>query len=163
VLHLQEGGIDLPGVIGIQGFTDDPAIRSRQHSSAGIRISGFNLEEILMRKESIKPFVWGMAVGTVVLLIVIFAAGWVVTSSSAHATAEEIAEKAVVDRLAAICVAQFQQDPDRDERLKELKEADSWKRRSNVEEGGWATMPGDESPDRKVANECARRLMELDQ
>ncbi|HEY64020.1 MAG TPA: hypothetical protein G4O02_05560 [Caldilineae bacterium] len=116
-----------------------------------------------MRKESIKPFVWGMAVGTVVLLIVIFAAGWVVTSSSAHATAEEIAEKAVVDRLAAICVAQFQQDPDRDERLKELKEADSWKRRSNVEEGGWATMPGDESPDRKVANECARRLMELDQ
>ena len=112
-----------------------------------------------MRKESRKPFVWGMVVGAIVLLIVIFSTGWVVTSSSA----EEIAEKAVVDRLAAICVAQFQQDPNREERLKELKETGSWKRSDYVEEGGWATMSGDESPDRKVADECARQLMELDQ
>jgi len=86
-----------------------------------------------------------------------------VTSSSARATAEATAEKAVVDRLAAICVVQFQQDPNREERLKELKETDSWKRTGYVEERGWATMPGDESPDRKVANECARQLMELNQ
>ena len=116
-----------------------------------------------MRKESRKPFVWGMVVGAIVLLIVIFSTGWVVTSSSAKATSEEMAEKAVVDRLAAICVAQFQQDPNREERLKELKETGSWKRSDYVEEGGWATMPGDESPDRKVADECARQLMELDQ
>jgi len=116
-----------------------------------------------MRKESIKPFVWGMVVGAIVLAIVIFSAGWVVTSSSARATAEAMAEKAVVDRLAAICVVQFQQDPNREERLKELKETSSWKRSGYVEEKGWATMPGDESPDRKVANECARQLMELNQ
>ena len=111
-----------------------------------------------MRKESIKPFVGGMVIGAIVLLIVIFSTGWVVTSSSA----EEMGEKAVVDRLAAICVAQFQQDPNSEERLKELKETNSWKRDEYVEEGGWATIPGDESPDRKVAEECARQLMQLD-
>ena len=116
-----------------------------------------------MKKESIKPFVWGIVVGAIVLAIVIFSAGWVVTSSSARAAAEAMAEKAVVDRLAAICVVQFQQDPNKEERLKELKETSSWQRTGYVEESGWATMPGDESPDRKVANECARRLMELNQ
>ena len=116
-----------------------------------------------MRKEMIKPFVWGMVVGAIVLLIVIFSTGWVVTSGSAQAKAEEMAKQAVVDRLAPICVAQFQQDPNREERLKELKELDSWKRGDYVKEQGWATMPGEKEPDSKVAEECARRLMELEQ
>jgi len=114
-----------------------------------------------MKKEMIKPFVWGMVVGAIVLLIVIFATGWVVTSSSAQAKAEEMAADAVVDRLAPISVVQFLQDPNREEQLKELKELDSWKRGEYVEKQGWATMPGAESPAPGVSNECARRLMEL--
>ena len=117
----------------------------------------------MLKQETMKPFVWGMVVGAVALLIVIFSTGWVVTSSSAQATAEKMAERTVVDRLAAICVTQFQQDPDVAGRLVELKETDSWKRDDYVEEGGWATMPGDESPDRKVADACARQLMALSQ
>ena len=120
-------------------------------------------ETTKMRKEMIKPFVWGMVVGAIVLLIVIFSTGWVVTSGSAKAKAEEMAKQAVVDRLAPICVAQFQQDQNREERLKELKELDSWKRGDYVKEQGWATMPGEKEPDSKVAEECARRLMELEQ
>ncbi len=114
-----------------------------------------------MKKEMIKPFVWGMVVGAIVLLIVIFSAGWVVTSGSAQAKAEEMAEKAVVDQLAPICVVQFQQDPNKEERLKGLKGKSSWERGDYVKEIGWATMPGAESPARGVADECARRLMEL--
>jgi len=116
-----------------------------------------------MTKEMIKPFVWGMVVGAIVLLIVIFSAGWVVTSGSAQAKAEEMAEKAVVDHLAPICVIQFQQDPNREERLKELKEKSSWEKGSYVKKGGWATMPGSESAEYEVADECARRLLELEQ
>jgi len=116
-----------------------------------------------MKKEMIKPFVWGMVVGVIVLLIVIFSAGWVVTSGSAQAKAEEMVEKAVVDHLAPICVVQFQQDPNKEERLKELKEKSSWERGDYVEKRGWATMPGAESPARGVADECARRLMEFKQ
>ena len=114
-----------------------------------------------MKKEYIKPFVWGSVVGMVVLLIVIFSAGWVVTSNSAKAQAHEIATAAVLDRLAPISVVQFMQDPNRKERLKELKALDSWKRADYVKEQGWATMPGEKESDYNVTNECARRLMDL--
>ena len=115
-----------------------------------------------MKKEYIKPFVWGLVVGAIVLLIVIFATGWVVTSGSAQTKAEEMAEEAVLKRLAPICVKQFNQDPNKGARLKELKEIDSWKRGEFVQKQGWATMPGEKEPDSKVADECARRLVELE-
>jgi hypothetical protein len=114
-----------------------------------------------MKREYIKPFVWGSVVGMVVLLIVIFSAGWVVKTSTAKAQAYEFATAAVVDRLAPISVVQFMQDPNRVERLKELKALDSWKRADYVKEQGWATMPGEKESDYNVANECAKRLMDL--
>ena len=112
-------------------------------------------------KGYIKTFVWGMAAGMVVLLIVVFSAGWVVTNNSAKAMAHEISTNAVVDRLAPISVAQFMQDPNREERLKELKKLDSWKRGEYVQKQGWAIMPGETEAEWNVANECARRLVEL--
>ncbi|MHA2475277.1 MAG: hypothetical protein ACXAES_18805 [Promethearchaeota archaeon] len=45
-----------------------------------------------------------MATGMVVLLIVVFSAGWVVTSSTAKATAHEISTNAMVERLGPISV-----------------------------------------------------------
>ena len=129
----------------------------------GDRVSGFNLKEgTKMKKEYIKPFVWGLVVGAIVLLIVIFATGWVVTSGSAQTKAEEMAEKAVVDRLAPICVTQFLEDPNKKGRLKELKEIDSCKRADYVKEPGWATMPGEKESDYNVANECAELLVKLE-
>lgn len=114
-----------------------------------------------MKKEYVKPFAWGFVVGAIVLLIVIFSTGWVVTSSSARAKAEETARAAVLNRLVPICVEQFMKDPKKEERLKELKETRSWERGEYVEKQGWATMPGEKEPDRGVAEECARRLAEL--
>ena len=124
-------------------------------------INPIELRGVKMKKEYIKPFAWGMAVGAVVLLIVIFSAGWVVTSNSAKAMAQEISENAVLDRLAPISVAQFMQDPNRKERLKELKEIDSWKRGEYVQKQGWAIMPGEKESDWNVANECANRIVDL--
>ena len=114
-----------------------------------------------MRKQDIKPFVWGVAVGSIVLLIVIFSAGWVVTSGSAQAQAREIAGDAVLDRLAPISIAQFMEDPNREVRLKEMKALDSWKRGDFVKAQGWARMPGEKESDSRVAVECARRLGDL--
>lgn len=119
---------------------------------------------VKMKKEYIKPFAWGMAAGMVVLLIVIFSAGWVVTSGSAKAEAKTMATDAVMNRLAPIAVAQFMQDPNKEERLKEMKKLDSWgeNNRSNyVQKQGWATMPGEKEPDEQVADEVARRLNDL--
>jgi len=121
-------------------------------------------EAVDMKKQDIKPFFWGMGVGAIVLLIVIFSAGWVVTSNSAKAEAKSVAADAVMDRLAPIAIAQFMQDPNRENRLKEMKKLDSWgenNRSDYVQKQGWATMPGDKEPDRHVADEVARRLMDL--
>jgi len=77
--------------------------------------------------------------------------------------AEEMAEEAVAARLAPICVEQYNQDSERDQKLEELKEESSWKRREYVEKQGWATMPGEEPPDSKVAEKCADLVIQLSQ
>ena len=127
-------------------------------------INPVELRGVTMKKEYIKPFAWGMAVGMVVLLIVIFSAGWVVTSGTAKAEAKTMAADAVMNRLAPIAVAQFMQDPNKEELLKEMKKLESWgeNNRSNyVQKQGWATMPGEKKPDEQVADEVARRLNDL--
>ena len=58
--------------------------------------------------------------------------------------AKVIAEDAVVRRLAPICVVRFKQDPGKDQKLE-----------------GWATMPGEQAPDGKVADECAKLLVRI--
>jgi hypothetical protein len=120
------------------------------------------LRGVKMKKEYFKPFAWGMAVGMVVLLIFIFSTGWVMTNKSAKAMANEISTNAVVDRLAPISVVQFMQDPNREERLMELKKLDEWQRADYVKKQGWATMPGEKESDYNVAQECARRIVELE-
>ena len=115
-----------------------------------------------MKKEYIKPFVWGLVVSAVLTMIIGFAFGGWVTGGTAQEMAGEMAEQAVVDRLAPICVVQFNQDPEKDRKLKELKEKSSWDRKDYVKEQGWATMPGEKEPDSNVADECARRLVELE-
>jgi len=114
-----------------------------------------------MKRQDIKPFVWGLAVGMVVLMIVAFSAGWVVTSGTADSQAKQISTSAVLDRLVPISIAQFMKDPNKAERLTEMKAADHWKRGEFVQKQGWATMPGEKAPDSGVADECARRLSEL--
>jgi len=102
---------------------------------------------------------WSAIGGAIVLAIIGFKWGGWVTGGTAQAMAEEMAVKAVVDRLTPICVAQFNQDPEKDQKLKKLKETDSWTRDSYVEKQGWATMPSEKKPDSKVAAECASQIM----
>ena len=111
-------------------------------------------------KEKIKLVAWGAIGGAIVLAIIGFALGGWVTGNTAQNMAKEMADKAVVDRLAPICVAQFQQDPKKKKHLDELKATNSWERAHYVEKQGWATMPGEKEPDSEVAGECARRLVE---
>ncbi len=77
--------------------------------------------------------------------------------------AEEMAAEAVVGRLTPICVAQFNQDPKKGQKLKELKKKDYWDGRIYVEKQGWATMLGEKKPDSKVAEGCAEQLMQISQ
>ena len=111
----------------------------------------------------IKPhFLWGVVIGAIALLIVIFWTGWVVTSSTAEAEGKQMAKEAVLENLVPICVEQYLQDSNKVERLGELKERSSYQRDDYVEEIGWATMPGSESPVRGLADKCAKQIIELE-
>lgn len=101
----------------------------------------------------------GMIAGTI--LIGFTLGGWQ-TSKAAEETATTTANDAVVQRLASICVANFQQDPANAESLEELKAGSSFAQRDYVVEQGWATMPGDEQADTRVAAACAKWLAQLD-
>jgi len=116
-----------------------------------------------MIKEMIKPpFIWGIVIGAIVLLIVIFWTGWVVTSSTAEDKAKQMAKEAVLENLVPICVEQYLQDPNKVERFAELKEKSSYQRGDYVEESGWATMPGSESLVRGLADKCAKQIIDLE-
>ncbi len=105
--------------------------------------------------------VWACIITAIVTMIIGFTWGGWVTGGTADTMAEDQTEEAIVDRLAPICVAQFLKDPAKAEKLEELKELSSYARRNYVEEQGWATITGKEEPNRDVAAECAKLLMEI--
>ena len=116
-----------------------------------------------MDSEKIKLGLWGALGGAIVLAIIGFSwLGWV-TGGTAQGMAEEMAENAVVARLAPICVEQFKKDSEKDQKLIGLKKEKSWKRNDYVEKQGWATMPGEKKPDSTVAEKCAEMIVQLGQ
>jgi len=108
-----------------------------------------------------KSTVFWIAIGAMILTMYLgfSQAGWV-TGGNALLLAEDASEDAVIARLAPICVTQFDRDLESDQKLAELKEFTTSSRRASfVKDQGWATMPGESTPDNKVATECAKQLM----
>ncbi len=84
--------------------------------------------------------------------------GWVTggTSRTAAATAGDVARG---ELASAICAQRFSAAPDATAKLIEFKAlSDSYKKRQFVEAGGWATMPGQTSPDSRSVEGCATAL-----
>jgi hypothetical protein len=99
-------------------------------------------------------------VGVIILtLIVGFNWGGWVTGGTATAMAQD----AVVQRLAGVCVGQYNQDLGKIQKLRELKGISLYQQDDYVKEQGWATMPGEEEPERKVVDACTKLLGQLDQ
>jgi hypothetical protein len=96
-----------------------------------------------------------------VVLIIGFTWGGWMTEGGAQNQAQALAQDAVVERLAPICVAQFNMDPDNAVKLNEFAELTSSQRPRFVREQGWATISGETEPDRQVANACAKLIMEM--
>ena len=98
--------------------------------------------------------------GAVVLAIIGFNWGGWVTTGTAETMAKEIAANAVAERLGSICVAQANRDPQKGQKLNEMKGKDAWERGRYIEKLSWAIMPGDEKADSKVADACAKHFTE---
>src|ERR1700740_3631839 len=107
---------------------------------------------------SLKPGIWGAVVGAVAISVLGFSSfGWTL-GSTAERMARERAQTAVVAALAPICVEKFQHQADASAKLVEFSKVASWDRRSIIEKGGWATMPGNDGPNAAVVTACAERL-----
>jgi len=102
---------------------------------------------------------WSLVAAAVLTMIIGFSWGGWVTGGTARTTAEVMAQDAVVKRLAPICVVQSGRDPVNAVKLVALKAESPWQRGEYIGKQGWATMPGEQEPDRRVAEACATLLM----
>jgi hypothetical protein len=85
-------------------------------------------------------------------------AGWV-TGGTSQAMATTAGDTARGELASAICVERFNAAPDAAAKLVQFKAIpDSYKKREFIEVGGWATMPGQTSPDRLGVQGCATAL-----
>jgi hypothetical protein len=107
-----------------------------------------------------KPALGGIAGGALALAIVGFTWGGWVTGGKAKTAALQGADAAVIVALAPVCVNKFQHAGDVSANLAALKKVDSWSQGAFVEKGGWATLPGSNSPEQvsAVAKACALLL-----
>ena len=101
---------------------------------------------------------WSWVACALLTMIVGFTWGGWVRGATARSMAETEAADAVVKHLAPICVVQFNQDPAKSQKLKELREMNAYERADYVKKQGWAKMPGEGEADSKVADECAKLL-----
>jgi hypothetical protein len=111
-----------------------------------------------MDREKIKFGLLSAAGGAIVLAVIGFNWGGWVTTGAAEAMAKETAANAVAERLGSICVAQFNRDSEKGQKLKEMKEKDTWDKGRYIEKQSWAIMPGEDKPDSTVADACAKQL-----
>jgi hypothetical protein len=105
-----------------------------------------------------KPGVYGAIVGAIILAIVGFNwAGWT-TSGTAEEMAQTRADEAVTTAMVPVCLNLSNADPERVAKLAIINQATRFKRRDAVMDTGWATLPGAEKPDRKLAEACMEEL-----
>lgn len=104
---------------------------------------------------------WACVATAVLTMVIGFNWGGWVTADTAQDMAQDMADDAIVQRLAPICFAQFAQDPDRELKRSEMIEQANSQRVRYVQEQGWATISGEEQPDRNVARACSDLILEM--
>jgi hypothetical protein len=115
----------------------------------------------ILQGESLTRLLQGAFAGFLATTVIGFGWGGWTLGQTATKMAEQSANKALVAALAPICVDKFQHAAEAKATLAELKTIDSWKQDTFVVKGGWATFPGVESPNRDVAEACAKMLSGL--
>jgi hypothetical protein len=73
-------------------------------------------------------------------------------------SAERKVQDAVLTARTTICVAQFTNAPNYQERLKKYMALDYSAKRDFLEKGGWAKMPGEEKASDAVKDACSGKL-----
>ena len=97
---------------------------------------------------------WGIVSGAGIAMIIGFNLGGWTTAT----TAQKMSEDAVLASRAAICAAQFMNDPSHKTKLKEFEATNVFRRSQFIENGGWDRMPGQEKAAWDVSSPCVARI-----
>ena len=111
-----------------------------------------------MNWEKIKLGLWSGVGGALLTIYIGFNYGGWMTKGAAEVMAKETAATAVAERLGRICVAQFDRDPVKGQKLIEMKGKDAWDNSRYIDQQSWAIMPGEEKPESGVADACAKQM-----
>lgn len=110
-----------------------------------------------LKGESLTRLVQGAVFGAIAVSVIGFGwAGWTL-ASTAEKLAAERATTAIVTAYAPVCVERYLATATDQQRTK-FKEQSSWSRDAIIEKAGFATPPGSTSPNRDVADACAKAL-----
>jgi hypothetical protein len=121
-----------------------------------------SIREWWIQSRPTKRLLGWACLGTMIVTIVLgFGWGGWTTGGKARYAAEAMASDAVAKRLAPICVVQFNADPAKAQKLKELNAVSSYERSDYVKKQGWATIPGEQEPNSRVADECMKLLGQI--
>ena len=118
---------------------------------------------LAQRWESYQPsksvVVWACVATAIATMFIGFSWGGWVTGGTSRTLATTAGDVARGELASVVCVEKFKAAPDSAAKLTELNAiTDGYKRRIFVETGGWATMPGQTTPDRRAAEGCALAL-----
>jgi hypothetical protein len=105
---------------------------------------------------------WSCAGCVLATMVVGFAWGGWTTRGAAEERAVEVAEAAVAELAADICVDRYLAAPDARVRLSALHEESSYRRDGVIEDGGWVTFADREEPVDGAADLCADRLAKIE-
>jgi hypothetical protein len=107
--------------------------------------------------------VWSCVGSVAVALIAGFTWGGWVTGGTAGKMAQAAADQSRYELAATICADRFMAAADAQVQLTALQAIDSaYRQRQFIDEGGWATMPGQDKGARQTSELCAAVLDELE-
>src|SRR5690606_15895568 len=104
-------------------------------------------------------WLWSSVGVAALTMIVGFTAGGWVTGGTATERAQASTEQAVATLAANICANRFLAAPDATHQVTLLKEVDSWKQDSFIEEGGWVTFANMKEPVDGAADLAAEKVL----
>lgn len=101
---------------------------------------------------------WCCILSVVATITIGFVWGGWVTGGTAAEMSNKAAEGASAKLAAAICAAQFDNDPAVTVQRAALNKLDTWQRADFITKGGWASLPGMKDPVIGAADLCAEQV-----
>lgn len=103
--------------------------------------------------------VWACVVTAIATMVLGFGWGGWVTGGTSLAAATTAGDVARGELASAVCVERFKAAPDAAASLTKFNAlTDRYEKQKFVEAGGWATMPGQTTADRRTSEGCAAAL-----